>query len=294
MAGILRPSFIFIKNTNMPFIKSSQNGSKELHIFYEDMGSGEPVILIHGWPLNHEMWEYQTDFLVNNGFRVIAYDRRGFGKSGHTGESYDYNTLAADLNDLITELNLSDVAIVGFSMGGGEVVRYLSKYGSSKVSKIALVGSIIPYMLKTDDNPDGVPQEMFDEMKTKLKDDRPAFLETFGKQFYGVTLINHPVSSAYLQWSHMHTLMASPKATEQCMISFSSTDFRDELTSISVPTLIIHGDADKTVPIEATAYEAAKAIPNAKLIVYEGAPHGLFATEKEKLNEDLLNFLSRN
>ncbi len=276
----------------MPFIKSSQSGSKELHIFYTDMGSGKPVILIHGWPLSHEMWEYQCEYLVENGFRVISYDRRGFGKSGHTGESYDYNALAGDLNDLITELNLSGVALVGFSMGGGEVVRYLSKYGSSKISKIVLISSVVPYMLKTDDNPDGVPQEMFDEFKMKLRNDRPAFLETFGKQFYGVSMMSHPVSNAFLQWSQMLTLMASPKATQECMVSFSQTDFRDELTSIAVPTLIIHGDSDKTVPIEPSAYEAAKAIHNAKLIVYEGAPHGLFATEKEKLNQDLLRFLS--
>lgn len=275
----------------MPFIKASQS-SKELHLFYEDMGSGSPVILIHGWPLSHEMWEYQCAFLVNNGYRVISYDRRGFGKSGHTGDAYDYDTLASDLNDLITELNPSSVALVGFSMGGGEVVRYLSKYGSEKISKIALVSSIIPYMLKTDDNPDGVPQEKFNEFETNLKQDRPAFLETFGKQFYGVNLVSHPVSSAFLQWTQTLALIASPKATLEAMRAFAYTDFRSELASITVPTLIIHGDSDKTVPIETSAYAAAKGIPNAKLIVYEGAPHGLFATEMETLNQDLLTFIS--
>jgi non-heme chloroperoxidase len=275
----------------MPFIKASQS-TKDLHLFYSDFGSGQPVILIHGWPLSSDTWEYTARVLVENGYRVIAYDRRGFGQSGHTGDAYDYDTLTSDLNDIITELNLTGVTLVGFSMGGGEVVRYLSKYGGDKVTKFVLVSSVVPYMLQTDDNPDGVPQEKFDEMKEKLKTDRPAFLETFGKQFYGVNLVSHPVSSAFLMWNQSLALMACPRATLACLDSFSTTDFRNELSGISTPGLIIHGDADKTVPIETSSYQSAKMLPNARLIVYEGAPHGLFATEMEKFNEDLLNFLS--
>ena len=277
----------------MPFIKASQN-STDLHLAYSDQGSGDPVILIHGWPLSKESWEYTTPVLVQNGFRVIAYDRRGFGKSGHTGNSYDYDTLASDLNDIITELNLSNATIVGFSMGGGEVIRYMSKYGTDKIKKFVLVSSVIPYMLKTDDNPDGVPQEKFDEFKDKLKMDRPAFLEDFGKTFYGVNLLSHPVSTPFLMWSQMLALQACPRATLACLDSFSQTDFRSELSGINVPGLIIHGDADKTVPIETSAYQSAKMLPNAKMIVYEGQPHGLIATKMEQFNNDLLNFLSSN
>lgn len=275
----------------MPFIKASKS-TKELHLFYSDMGSGKPVILIHGWPLSQESWEYTAPVLVENGCRVIAYDRRGFGKSGHTGDAYDYDTLASDLNDVITELKLTGVTLVGFSMGGGEVVRYLSRYGSEKIAKVALVSSIIPYVLKTDDNPDGVPAAQFDEFKEMLKKDRAAFMETFFKQFYGVNLISHPVSSAFLMWNQHLAMVACPKATLACMDSFAYTDFRSELSSVTVPTLIIHGDSDKTVPIETSAYEAAKGIFNSKLIVYEGSPHGLIATEMEKFNEDLLSFVS--
>jgi non-heme chloroperoxidase len=277
----------------MPFIKASQS-TRDLHLFYSDFGSGEPVILIHGWPLSSESWEYTAPVLVQNGYRVIAYDRRGFGKSGHTGDSYDYDTLASDLNDIITELNLTGVTLVGFSMGGGEVIRYMTKYGTDKVKKFALVSSIIPYVLKTDDNPDGVPQEKFDEFKEKLKTDRPAFLEDFGKQFYGVNLISHPVSTPFLMWSQMLALQACPRATLACLDSFSQTDFRSELPNISVPGLIIHGDADKTVPIETSSYQSAKLLPNAKMIVYEGEPHGLTATKMQDFNNDLLSFISNS
>lgn len=276
----------------MPFVKSAQNSAAAVEIFYEDWGTGKPVVFIHGWPLDHQMWEYQITDLANQGLRCIAYDRRGFGKSDYPWNGYDYNTMAGDLKALLDELDLNDVTLVGFSMGGGEVARYFGLYGGERISKVVLVSSVVPYMLKTPDNPNGIPQEIFDGFVQKIKEDRPAFLDTFGKTFYGVNLIKHPASSEFLHWSWRITTSGSPKATTDCIGAFSQTDFRQDAAAINVPTLIIHGDSDKTVPIDASARQAVRLIPNAKLIEYEGAPHGLFYTEKERLNKDLLEFIN--
>ncbi len=276
----------------MPFVKSAQNSAAAVEIFYEDWGTGKPVVFIHGWPLDHQMWEYQVTELGNQGVRCITYDRRGFGKSDYPWNGYDYNTMAGDLKALLDELDLNDVTLVGFSMGGGEVARYFGLYGGERISKVVLVSSVVPYMLKTPDNANGIPQEIFDGFVQKIKEDRPAFLDTFGKIFYGVNLIKHPASSEFLHWSWRITTSGSPKATTDCIYAFGLTDFRQDAAAISVPTLIIHGDADKTVPIDASARQAVKLIPNAKLIEYEGAPHGLFYTEKERLNKDLLEFIN--
>jgi len=272
----------------MPYLKTQ--GEKPVELFYQDLGKGKPVIFIHGWPSNSCMWEYQLGELPKQ-FRCIAYDRRGFGKSEKPWEAYDYDTLATDLKNIIDELNLSDVTLVGFSMGGGEVVRYLSKFGSGKVSKIILISSVTPFMLKTNDNPDGVPKEVFDEFEKTIKTDRPAFLTNFGKQFFGVSLANNPVSDEILQWAHGLTLEATQQSTLGCMKAFSETDFRKDCEKVNVPTLIIHGDQDKTVPFETSGKKAAELIKNSVLKVYEGAPHGLFVTEKEKLNADLISFI---
>ncbi|RYE29808.1 MAG: alpha/beta hydrolase [Sphingobacteriaceae bacterium] len=276
----------------MAFIESKNGTSAPVKIFYQDLGAGKPVVLIHGWPLTSDSWEYQLNELPEHGFRVIAYDRRGFGKSDKPWGNYDYSTLAGDLKALLDELDLHEVTLVGFSMAGGEVVRYLSLYGSERIAKIVLVSSIIPYMLKMDDNPEGVPQEMFDKFEEQLRDDRPKFLATFGKQFYNDSLLSPAVSSEMLDWTQMMALTGSGKATLECLKSFSTTDFRTELSSIEVPVLIIHGDNDKTVPIKATSEQAAQFLPEAEYKVYEGAPHGLFITEKEKLTKDLVNFIS--
>ena len=276
----------------MTFIKTKSTATNNsVNIFYQEYGTGKPVIFIHGWPLNHEMWEYQLAELPKYNLRCIAYDRRGFGKSDRPWESYDYDTLADDLNELITQLNLSSVVLVGFSMGGGEIARYIGKYGTEKIEKIVLISSVTPYMLKTDANSEGVEKEMFDDMVEKISADRPAFLAEFGKQFYGVTMLNQNVSKPLLEWNQMLCLMSSPKATVDCVRSFSETDFRDDVKKITVPVLIIHGDADKTVPINVSGNKTAALLPHAKYIVYNDAPHGLFITEKEKLNADLLNFI---
>jgi pimeloyl-ACP methyl ester carboxylesterase len=223
--------------------------------------------------------------------RCVIYDRRGFGRSDRPFDGYDYNTLAGDLKSLLDELDLNDVTLVGFSMGGGEIAKYFSLYGGARVSKVVLVSAVVPYMLKTNDNPDGVPQGEFDKMAKGMVDDRPTFLEAFNKDFYGVGMINHPVSEAYLNSALNKAMDASPIATIECAKSFSSTDFRNDVTKINVPTLIIHGDSDKTVPIKATGEQSAKMIPGAVLKIYEGAPHGLWFTEKERLNQDLVDFI---
>ena len=277
----------------MPFIKTkSANKIDSINIFYQEYGSGTPVIFIHGWPLNHEMWEYQLSELSKQNIRCIAYDRRGFGKSDRPWQGYDYDTLADDLNELINQLNLSKVVLVGFSMGGGEVARYLGKYGPDKVSKVVFISSVTPFRLKTEDNPEGSEKQSFDETIHKIETDRPAFLAEFAKKFFGVDKTNQSVSKELLDWNQMLCLMSSAKATVDCVRSFSETDFRNDLKKINIPVLIIHGDADKIVPIGVSGNKTAELIPQAKFIVYKNAPHGLFITEKQKLNDDLTDFIT--
>ena len=279
----------------MKFIETTPDAlGNSIKLFYEDLGTGKPVVFIHGWPLNHAMWEYQLAELPNQNFRCIAYDRRGFGKSDYPWEKYDYDTLADDLKAVIDNLHLTEVTLVGFSMGGGEIARYIGKYGTDKISKVVLISSVTPFLLQTDDNSEGVDKSVFDEIIENITKDRPAFLADFGKQFYGVSLFNDAVSEQMLQWNQALCLMSSHKATVDCVKSFSQTDFRSDLKMIDVPTLIIHGDDDKTVPIEASGDRTAQMLPNSKYLVYQDAPHGLFITEKDKLNRDLVDFINGN
>ena len=276
----------------MSFIKTKPDGSgSSVNIFYEDYGSGKPVVFIHGWPLNHEMWEYQLSELPKKNLRCIAYDRRGFGKSDRPWENYDYDTLADDLKALLDQLDLKEVILVGFSMGGGEIARYIGKYGTTRIAKIVLISAVTPYMLKSADNPEGVDKKNFDAMIEKITEDRPAFLANFAKHFYGVDQVKNAVSQEILDWNQMLCLMSGAKATTECVRSFSETDFRDDLTKINVPVLIIHGDADQTVPIAISGNKTAKSLPKAKYMVYQNAPHGLFITEKDRLNKDLISFI---
>ena len=261
-------------------------------INYSDYGKGKPVILIHGWPPSAEMWEYQINDLVEAGYRVITYDRRGFGKSSQPWDGYDYDTMTDDLKALIDHLNLRNITLVGFSMGGGEVVRYFSRYGGKDVIKAVLISSVTPYMLHSDTNPSGVPQEIFDDMAMKMQEDRIGFLDDFGKTFFGITMFSKPVSEPLLDYYRMLCAVASPRATLMCAKAFASTDFRSEMKTVNVPTLIIHGDEDETVPIDPTGKESAKAISNNEFIIYPGAAHGLFYTEKTRLNSDLIEFLA--
>jgi len=276
----------------MNYIESNKDATgTQVRIYYNDYGTGKPVILIHGWPLSNEMWEYQINELVSSGHRVIAYDRRGFGSSSKPWDGYNYDTMTDDLKALIDHLKLEDITLIGFSMGGGEVVRYFSKHAGKGVTKVVLISSITPFMLKTDSNPDGVPKEMFDDMTKDMLHDRIGFIDDFGKTFFGVSMLSKPVSTPLLEYYRMLCSFASPRATQECAKAFATTDFRKEMHTVNVPTLIIHGDEDKTVPITPTGMESTKLIPDNEMLIYQGAPHGLFYTEKEKLNKDLLIFL---
>lgn len=271
----------------MAFV-DTKDGIK-LHV--KDSGKGKPVLLIHGWPLTGDMFEYQTLALLEAGYRVITYDRRGFGQSSHPSFGYDYDTLANDLAAIMDALDLKGANLIGFSMGGGEIARYLARHGASRVAKAVLISSVVPYMLRGPDNPGGVEAGIFEDMKAQLRKDRFNFLQTFGKQFYGVGFVSSPVSQALLDWTFILAIMASPKATLDCVDAFGRTDFRADLASFNVPTLVIHGTADKTVPIEVAGRAAAKGIRGARLIEYQGEPHGLFATAPDRLNQDLIEFI---
>ena len=260
-------------------------------LYVKDWGAGQPVILLHGWPLSADSWDDQAMALADAGFRTIAYDRRGFGRSEQPWGGYDYDTLADDLSAVLEATGAADAALVGFSMAGGEVARYLSRHSGKNVAQAALISSVVPYMLKTADNPDGVDPALFAQMGAGMKADRAHFFAGFFKDFYGVGLASHPVSNEVLENSRDVAMQASLKATLACAVAFGTTDFRADLAAFTVPTLIVHGTADKTVPIDATGRAAARGIPHAKLIEYEGAPHGLFATEKDRLTADLLAFL---
>ncbi|WP_099865246.1 alpha/beta fold hydrolase [Pararhizobium haloflavum] len=260
------------------------------HLYAKDWGSGPAMVLIHGWPLNADMWDYQALPLAEAGFRVISYDRRGFGRSNQPWTGYDYDTFASDLQDVLAAFDVNDATLVGFSMGGGEVARYIGRYGRERVAKAALISSVVPYMLKTPDNEAGVPQDVFDAIKTGLRKDRAAFLKDFNRDFYGVSDKPGAVSDAVLDWTGQVAMMASAKATIDCVDAFGRTDFRDDVKAFDLPTLIVHGTNDKTVPIDTAGRAAAKRIPSATLKEYDGAPHGLFMTHKDRLTEDLIAF----
>jgi non-heme chloroperoxidase len=271
----------------MPLIRTAD----ETDLYVKDWGRGRPVILIHGWPLSADSWDDQAMAIADAGYRAIAYDRRGFGRSSQPFGGYDYDTLADDLKAVLDHTGASDATLVGFSMGGGEVARYLSRHAARGVAQAVLVASVVPCMLKTPDNPAGVDAAVFDEMTKGMREDRAKFFSAFFKDFFGVGMLTNPVSTELLDWARSVSMQASLKATLGCAKAFATTDFRPDLAAFEVPTLVLHGTADKTVPIDPTGRAAAKAIKHAKLIEYDGAPHGLFATHKTRLTDDLLAFL---
>ena len=272
----------------MTFITTNDN--TKLYVKEYD-GGGRPVILIHGFPLSADSWEDQALAFAEAGFRVIGYDRRGFGRSDHAWNGYDYDTLTDDLAAVIKETKATDATLAGFSMGGGEVARYMSRYNGANVSQAALVSSVVPFMLKTEDNPNGTDKSVFEDMLKQIREDRAKFFAGFFKDFYGVGYITQPISDEVIEASWIVAMQASLKATLDCVKSFGATDFRPDLAAFNVPTLIIHGTGDKTVPIDAAGRAAAKGIANSRLLEYDGAPHGLLATNKNQATADLLAFL---
>ena len=263
----------------------------ELH--YEDYGSGRPVVLIHGWPLSGRSWENQVPALVGAGHRVITYDRRGFGESSQPWNGYDYDTLAADLQALLTHLDLREATLVGFSMGGGEVVRYLGTYGAERIAKVVLAAAVPPYLYKSEDNPDGgLDDPAIAGFEVGVTGDRLAFLDGFATVFFsaGADLL---VSEAQRQYAIDMAAFASPKGTLDCIAAFGRTDFRGDLDAVTMPTLVIHGDSDGVVAFEVSGKRSAELIADAELHVVEGGPHAINASHAEEFNRVLLAFLAK-
>ena len=262
-------------------------------LYVKDWGKGNPVILIHGWPLSSDSWDPIAEALANAGHRVISYDRRGFGRSEQAWDGYDYDSLTDDLADVMKATDATEnVTLIGFSMGGGEVARYMSRYDGAGVVRAILVSSVVPCLLQAEDNPGGVPQEAFEQMAQDMIADRPAFMRTFLHDFFGIGWLTRPVSSATLDWAWNMTMQAGLRPTLKAAEAFSSTDFRKDLPAFKVPTLIIHGTADSTVPIDPTARMAAALIKDVRLVEYTGSPHGIFETDRDRLISDMLAFLN--
>ncbi|MGW0748015.1 alpha/beta fold hydrolase [Streptomyces sp. NPDC002587] len=278
----------------MPYITVGQENTNPIELYFEDQGAGQPVVLIHGFPLDGHSWERQSDALLDAGYRVITYDRRGFGQSSQPAIGYDYDTFAADLNTVLETLDLRDAVLVGFSMGTGEVARYVSTYGSDRVAKVAFLASLEPCLLKSDDNPDGVaPKEFFDGVVAAVKADRYAYYTAFFNDFYnldenlGTRISEEAVRNSWSTAARGGSFAASAAP------STWYTDFRADIPAVDVPALILHGTADRILPAEGTARPFHKALPSADYVEIEGAPHGLLWTHAEEVNTALLAFLAK-
>jgi non-heme chloroperoxidase len=275
----------------MPYVTVGKENSANIELYYEDHGSGKPVVLIHGYPLSGASWEKQVPALLDEGYRVITYDRRGFGKSSQPTEGYNYDTFAEDLHKLITHLKLQEFSLVGFSMGGGEIARYFGKYGSKGASKAVIIGGVPPFLLKTDDNPEGVDASVFQGIKKAVAADRYAFFTEFFKNFYNTDLLlGKRISEQVVQASWNIAAGASAKASLACVSTWHE-DFRQDLARVDVPTLVIHGDDDRIVPITAAGLRTAKLIKEAGLVVLKGGPHCISWTHAMEVNAELLSFL---
>lgn len=259
-------------------------------LYYKDWGKGKPLLFSHGWPLDGDMWDSQLHFFAEHGFRAIAFDRRGFGRSDQPWNGYHYDTLADDIHELIEHLQLDEITLIGFSMGGGDVARYIQRHGSHRVKALALLSAVTPKLMKSADYPNGVEQQVIDGIRKGIMQDRAQFISDFATPFYGLNKGMH-VSDGVLAQTLNIALLASLKSTLDCVTAFSETDFRPDMHSINVPALVIHGDADQVVPFESTGKVAAAMIKNAQLKVYEGAPHAIPQTHRDRLNQDLLEFI---
>lgn len=277
----------------MPHIEISQSNSKPVTLHYQDFGSGPPVVLIHGWPLSGRTWEPQIADLVDAGFRVIAYDRRGFGASSQPWGGYDYDSLARDLNELITELELKNVSLVGFSMGGGEVARYIGLYGTTFIRCAVFAAAVPPFLLKADEHPQGAVSEADVVKKERaVLQDRLNFLEEFTLKFFSNSEGQLLVSEAQRDYAKTIAAFASPKATHACIGSFSRTDFREDLEKINVPTLVIHGDSDQIVPLEISGARTHEAVKGSELHIIKNGPHGCNLSHAQEFNKALIDFIS--
>jgi pimeloyl-ACP methyl ester carboxylesterase len=276
----------------MPYVTVGQENSAPIKIHYEDIGSGKPIVLVHGFPLSGRSWEKQIPTLLQAGYRVITYDRRGFGDSSQPSFGYDYDTFAQDLHLLITELDLRDVVLGGMSMGGGEVARYLGTYGSERISAAMIISGVPPFLLKTPETPYGLDQSVFDGIQAAIAKDRLAYLTEFLAAFFNTdVLLGKRVSDEVVRDNWNVAAGSSPIGTWSCPPTWH-TDFRDDLTHIDVPTLVMHGDADRILPIEATGARTHEAIKGSRFVVVEGAPHGLLWTHADEVNRGLLEFLA--
>jgi len=277
----------------MPYVTVGKENSSHIDLYYEDHGSGQPVVLIHGYPLSGASWEKQVPVLLNAGHRVITYDRRGFGKSSQPTTGYNYDTFAEDLHKLITHLELREFALVGFSMGGGEVARYFGKYGSKGVTKAVIISGVPPFLLKTPDNPEGVDASVFEGIKKAVAADRYAFFTEFFKNFYNTdVLLGKRVSEQVVQASWNLAAGASATASLACVPTWHE-DFRKDVNKMDVATLVIHGDADRILPITASGLRTAKLIKGARLVVVKDGPHCITWTHAEEVNAELVNFLGK-
>jgi len=276
----------------MGFVTVGTENSTDIELYYEDHGTGQPVVLIHGYPLDGSSWEKQTAALLEAGHRVITYDRRGFGRSSKPTTGFDYDTFAADLKTVLDTLDLRDTVLVGFSMGTGEVGRYLGTYGSDRVAKAVFLGSLEPYLLQTDDNPEGVPQSVFDGLFDAVQADRYAFFTQFFAGFFNTDeFLGNRLSQEALDANQQLAYNASPHASVWAQPTWV-TDFRGDIEKVDVPALIVHGTADNILPIDATGRRFAQALPTAQYVEIDGAPHGMLWTHAEEVNEVLLGFLA--
>jgi non-heme chloroperoxidase len=276
----------------MPYVTVGRENTGDIRLYYEDHGTGQPIVLIHGFPLSGRAWERQERALLGDGFRVITYDRRGFGKSSQPSVGYDYNTFASDLAALIEALDLRDVDLAGHSMGGGEIARYLGNYGSDRVRRAVIISGVPPYLLKTPDTPNGVPQEVFDEIAAALLKDRFAYFTEWNKNFFNLDqTLGNRISEQAVQDAWNTAVAASPTATIACVATWY-TDFRADLPKIDVPVLVMHGSADRVLPIEACGPRTHEAISSSEYVMVDGAGHGLCWTHAEEVNEAVLSFLA--